>query len=120
MAGKPIATGSTDKRAAARMHDQTLQRGSGGELHQVAEGDTPLLTTAQGGPVADLSGQTHERWPDNRRRDDIIDGHWAHAGRKAVRACDQGVRRTRGQGDMAGLIAVQHLQPFGLTSRFVR
>ena len=53
MAGKPSATGSTDKRAAARIHDQTLQRGSGGELHQVAEGDTPLLTTAQGGPVAD-------------------------------------------------------------------
>ena len=37
----------------ARIHDQTLLRGNGGELHQIAEGDTPVLTTAQGGPVAD-------------------------------------------------------------------
>ncbi|MDQ0305101.1 catalase [Ancylobacter polymorphus] len=42
------AAGST-----ARIHDQTLTRGAGGELHQFAEGDTPVLTTAQGGPVAD-------------------------------------------------------------------
>lgn len=39
--------------SAARIHDQTLTRGAGGELHQFAEGDTPVLTTAQGGPVAD-------------------------------------------------------------------
>ncbi|RWC26024.1 MAG: catalase [Mesorhizobium sp.] len=31
----------------------TLVRGQGGELHQVAEGDTDVLTTAQGGPVSD-------------------------------------------------------------------
>lgn len=37
----------------ATMHDQKLRRGNGGELHQVAEGTTPVLTTAQGGPVAD-------------------------------------------------------------------
>jgi catalase len=37
----------------ATMHDQKLRRGNGGELHQVAEGATPILTTAQGGPVAD-------------------------------------------------------------------
>ncbi|WP_428030450.1 catalase [Ancylobacter sp.] len=37
----------------ARIHDQTLLRGNGGELHQFAQGDTPVLTTAQGGPVAD-------------------------------------------------------------------
>ncbi len=37
----------------ATIHDQTLVRGNGGELHQVAEGDIPVLTTAQGGPVAD-------------------------------------------------------------------
>src|SRR5690349_9200957 len=37
----------------ASIHDQTLVRGNGGELHQVAEGDTDILTTAQGGPVAD-------------------------------------------------------------------
>ena len=47
----------------------------------------------QGGPVADLSGQTHERRPDNRRRDDIIHGHWAHTRREAVGAGDQGVYR---------------------------
>jgi catalase len=37
----------------ATIHDQTLVRGAGGELHQHADGDTPVLTTAQGGPVAD-------------------------------------------------------------------
>ena len=37
----------------AKIHDQTLLRGAGGELHQIAEGDTPVLTTAQGAPVAD-------------------------------------------------------------------
>ena len=35
------------------IHDQKLLRGNGGELHQVAEGDVPVLTTAQGGPVTD-------------------------------------------------------------------
>lgn len=39
--------------AGVKIHDQTLVRGEGGELHQIAEGDTPVLTTAQGGPVAD-------------------------------------------------------------------
>ena len=38
---------------AATIHDQKLARGVGGELHQVASGSTPVLTTAQGGPVAD-------------------------------------------------------------------
>ncbi|WP_274627687.1 catalase [Arvimicrobium flavum] len=37
----------------ATIHDQRLERGQGGELHQVAEGDVPVMTTAQGGPVAD-------------------------------------------------------------------
>ncbi|MCG6114846.1 MAG: catalase [Mesorhizobium sp.] len=37
----------------ATIHDQQLVRGNGGELHQNAEGDTEILTTAQGGPVAD-------------------------------------------------------------------
>ncbi len=41
------------KTATAKIHDQTMQRGEGGELHQIAEGDVPLLTTAQGGPVSD-------------------------------------------------------------------
>ena len=37
----------------ATIHDQKLVRGNGGELHQIAEGDMPVLTTAQGGPVSD-------------------------------------------------------------------
>lgn len=41
------------KTVPAKIHDQTMQRGGGGELHQIAEGDVPLLTTAQGGPVSD-------------------------------------------------------------------
>ena len=50
MARTPISK-SPDK--AATIHDQKLVRGNGGELHQIAEGDTEILTTAQGGPVAD-------------------------------------------------------------------
>ena len=38
---------------AAKIHDQALHRGEGGELHQIAEDGHPVLTTAQGGPVAD-------------------------------------------------------------------
>lgn len=38
---------------AAAIHDQTLLRGNGGELHQTQSGDVPTLTTAQGAPVAD-------------------------------------------------------------------
>ena len=37
----------------ARIHDQSVARGQGGELHQTAQGDMPTLTTAQGTPVAD-------------------------------------------------------------------
>ena len=37
----------------ATIHDQKLDRGEGGELHQIAAGDVPVLTTAQGGPVSD-------------------------------------------------------------------
>ncbi|MFC3074633.1 catalase C [Shinella pollutisoli] len=39
--------------AAAGIHDQKMMRGNGGELHQTAGDGTPVLTTAQGGPVAD-------------------------------------------------------------------
>ncbi|MFC3324506.1 catalase [Mesorhizobium cantuariense] len=39
--------------SAATIHDQKLERGAGGELHQTASGATPVLTTAQGGPVSD-------------------------------------------------------------------
>ncbi|RWL10021.1 MAG: catalase [Mesorhizobium sp.] len=37
----------------ATIHDQKLVRGNGGELHQIAEGNSEILTTAQGSPVAD-------------------------------------------------------------------
>jgi catalase len=35
------------------VHDQKLDRGEGGELHQLASGKVAALTTAQGGPVSD-------------------------------------------------------------------
>src|ERR1700750_2983892 len=41
------------ERKSANVRDQKLERGEGGELHQIARGDVPVLTTAQGGPVAD-------------------------------------------------------------------
>ena len=46
---KPAAS----PKASAKIHDQKLSRGEGGELHQTASGATPVLTTAQGGPVSD-------------------------------------------------------------------
>ncbi|TGT38094.1 catalase [Mesorhizobium sp. M8A.F.Ca.ET.165.01.1.1] len=48
MAKAPRRNGNT-----AAIHDQTLTRGDGGELHQRAESDGAVLTTAQGGPVSD-------------------------------------------------------------------
>ncbi len=53
MAKKITPASPAPKLETATIHDQKLQRGAGGELHQFAEGDTPVLTTAQGGPVAD-------------------------------------------------------------------
>ncbi|TCR66929.1 catalase C [Rhizobium sp. BK376] len=53
MAKKPVPAQTAKMAASATIHDQKMARGNGGELHQVAEGDTPVLTTAQGGPVAD-------------------------------------------------------------------
>lgn len=46
-------TSSSSPGKPATIHDQKLERGEGGELHQVAEGAGPMLTTAQGGPVSD-------------------------------------------------------------------
>ncbi|QND58001.1 catalase [Mesorhizobium huakuii] len=37
----------------AAIHDQRMVRGEGGELHQIANGAIPVLTTAQGAPVSD-------------------------------------------------------------------
>jgi catalase len=44
---------SAKTRKSVTIHDQKLERGTGGELHQNADGDTPVLTTAQGVPVGD-------------------------------------------------------------------
>ena len=40
-------------RDAVTLGDQTVQRGTGGETHQTAQGDVPTLTTQLGMPVAD-------------------------------------------------------------------
>ncbi|UHS57364.1 catalase C [Agrobacterium vaccinii] len=53
MVKKPVNPPSVQPTDVVTIHDQKMQRGSGGELHQFAEGDTPVMTTAQGGPVAD-------------------------------------------------------------------
>lgn len=50
MARTPAKVATTK---VAKIHDQKLARGNGGELHQTADGETELLTTAQGGLVAD-------------------------------------------------------------------
>ena len=46
-------TNKSNPKNEATIHDQKLRRGAGGELHQDATGDTPILTTAQGGPILD-------------------------------------------------------------------
>src|SRR6478752_1134724 len=46
---KPTGTSAR----TATIHDQKFIRGEGGELHQTASGKAAVLTTAQGGPVAD-------------------------------------------------------------------
>src|SRR4051794_8065444 len=43
----------SDNLKPARMADAEVLRGHGGETHQVASGDVPVLTTQQGVPVAD-------------------------------------------------------------------
>lgn len=48
-----MASKSTAPYKDATIHDQKLSRGHGGDLHQTAADGAPLLTTAQGGPVAD-------------------------------------------------------------------
>ena len=40
-------------RHTAQLADQTVLRGEGGETHQVAGGDVPVLTTQLGTPVSD-------------------------------------------------------------------
>ena len=53
MAKSSKPTKSKSVAGSATIHDQKLSRGEGGELHQIAEGKVPVLTTAQGGPVSD-------------------------------------------------------------------
>jgi catalase len=51
-----VANGKTSKKSNGRtatIHDQKLERGEGGELHQIVSGTEAVLTTAQGGPVLD-------------------------------------------------------------------
>ena len=47
------ASPSSADRKTVHLADQTLSRGSGGELHQTADDATPVLTTNQGIPVSD-------------------------------------------------------------------
>lgn len=49
----PSVSVASSAKGPATVHDQKLQRGEGGELHQFAEADIPVMTTAQGGPVGD-------------------------------------------------------------------
>jgi catalase len=48
-----MAESPDSARDTVRYGDQKVARGAGGETHQTAEGDTPVLTTNQGVPVAD-------------------------------------------------------------------
>lgn len=50
MARKTAKTAAPD---GVTIHDQQLQRGNGGELHQTAADGADILTTAQGAPVSD-------------------------------------------------------------------
>lgn len=42
-----------DEQANVELGEQKVRRGQGGETHQVAGGDVPVLTTQQGAPVGD-------------------------------------------------------------------
>ncbi|MDP1604903.1 MAG: catalase [Legionella sp.] len=41
------------KQEKKQMHDETMHLGVGGDSHQIAQGDTPVLTTQIGTPIAD-------------------------------------------------------------------
>jgi catalase len=45
--------GAASERRKAQYADQQVTIGSGGEVHQTADGDTPVLTTQQGIPISD-------------------------------------------------------------------
>ena len=44
---------TADQRRAVQLADETIIRGEGGETHQIATGEIPVLTTQQGIPIAD-------------------------------------------------------------------
>src|SRR5438270_1776013 len=44
---------TADQRRAVQLADETIIRGEGGETHQIATGEIPVLTTQQGTPIAD-------------------------------------------------------------------
>ncbi|PWU72377.1 catalase HPII [Ochrobactrum sp. POC9] len=44
---------ATNGRKSLKLHDQKLDAGQGGDLHQLADDKTQIMTTAQGGPVSD-------------------------------------------------------------------
>jgi catalase len=48
-----ITRSAREARKAVKLGEETLARGPGGELHQTADGDTPVLTTNLGVPIAD-------------------------------------------------------------------
>ena len=45
--------GTASERRKAQYADQQVTIGAGGEVHQTADGDTPVLTTQQGIPISD-------------------------------------------------------------------
>ena len=44
---------TVDRRKSVQLADETIIRGEGGETHQIATGEIPVLTTQQGIPIAD-------------------------------------------------------------------
>jgi catalase len=53
IAGQDATPGTAPARNAAQHADQSVTTGPGGEVYQTTGGDTPVLTTQQGTPVAD-------------------------------------------------------------------
>ena len=51
--GSSRTRSATKTRNIAQLGNEAVLRGEGGETHQVAGGDVPVLTTQQGAPVAD-------------------------------------------------------------------
>ena len=46
-------TNGNGRRPTVQYGEETVERGAGGETHQVADGDQPVLTTRQGTPIVD-------------------------------------------------------------------